>query len=363
MINVTKSYLPPLESYVKHLEDLWDSGWLTNNGKKVQELEASLSEFLGVPYVQFVSNGTIAIQLALRALDISGEVITTPFSYVATTNSLLWENCTPVFVDVDPITLCIDPAKVEAAITERTQAILPVHVYGYPCDVHSLADIARRYGLKIIYDAAHAFGCRYEGESLLKYGDISTLSFHATKLFHTVEGGAVIVHTAEMAERINKLKSFGHWGDEYFMAGVNGKNSEFHAAMGLAVLPKVSEIMQQRKVIFERYNSAYSDLGIVFHNLPLSYEYNYAYYPVIFDSESDLLSVRQTLLENDINPRRYFYPALNKLPFLKSYTPCPIAEDISLRILCLPLYAGLAQEDVDRIVHLTKKGLLKNSQK
>src|SRR5258708_2495809 len=225
MINVTKSYLPPLEDYVKYLERLWASGRLTNHGELVQELELRLAEYLEVPYLRFVTNGTIAIQLALRALEILGDVITTPFSYVATTNSILWERCNPVFVDIRANTLCIDPDLIEAAITENTRAILAVHVYGYPCDVNALEGIAKRHNLKLIYDAAHAFACRIDGTSLLNYGDISTLSFHATKLFHTVEGGAIVSQSAEIAEKVDTMKSFGHVGDDYYSVGVNAKNT------------------------------------------------------------------------------------------------------------------------------------------
>lgn len=357
MINVTKSYLPPIEEYIKHLEKIWASGWLTNNGEMVQELEARLAEYLGVPYVQYVTNGTIALQIALRALEIQGEVITTPFSYVATTNSILWEHCQPVFVDIDPDTFCIDPQKIEAAITERTQGILAVHVYGYPSDVEAIATIARKHDLKVIYDAAHAFGCKLNGSSILKYGDLSTLSFHATKLFHTVEGGAIVAHTQQMADILNKTKSFGHLGDEYYMLGVNGKNSEFHAAMGLCVLPNVAAIAQRRRTICETYDKELRELGIVFSKIPQNYEYNYAYYPVVFKNEAQLLAVKQILNSNQINPRRYFYPSLNILPFLTTRQPCPISEDVSSRVLCLPLYDGLERQDVLRISALIKESL------
>ncbi len=358
MINVTKSYLPPLKEYVKYLEKLWASGAVTNNGVLVQELEAKLAEYLGVPFVQYISNGTMAIQIALRALGIQGEVITTPFSYVATTNAILWEYCEPIFVDIDPKTFCIDPAKIEASITERTQAILAVHVYGYPCDVEAIGKIAKKYNLKVIYDAAHAFGCKLNGSSLLNYGDLSTLSFHATKLFHTVEGGAIVAHTPQLADTLTKVKSFGHLGDEYFTLGINAKNSEFHAAMGLCVLPNVADIAQRRRVICEIYDNELRDLGIVFFKILQNYEYNYAYYPVVFQNETQLLTVKQTLNSNQINPRRYFYPSLNTLPFLQARQPCLISEDISSRVLCLPLYDSLEKQDVLRISDLIRKVLI-----
>jgi dTDP-4-amino-4,6-dideoxygalactose transaminase len=357
MINVTKSYLPPLEEYVKYLEKIWDSGWLTNHGVMVQELETGLKEYLGVPYLHYVSNGTIAIQIALRALEIQGEVITTPFSYVATTNSILWEHCQPVFVDIDARTLCIDPQKIEAAITERTQAILAVHVYGYPSDVNALDTIAKKHHLKVIYDAAHAFGCKLNGSSLLNYGDLSTLSFHATKLFHTVEGGAIVAHTPQMNDILNKIRSFGHLGEEYYTIGINGKNSELHAAMGLCILPRVVDIAQRRRSICEMYNSELSDLGIAFSNIPENYEYNHAYFPVIFQSETQLLEVIQMLNSNQVNPRRYFYPSLNTLPFLQIRQSCPVSEEISARVMCLPLYDSLEEQNVIRICSLIRKVL------
>lgn len=357
MINVTKSYLPPLEEYVKYLERIWASGWLTNHGPLVQELESKLAEFLNVPYVHFVSNGTIAIQIALRALEIDGEVITTPFSYVATSNSIMWEHCQPVFVDIDPRTCCIDPKKIEAGITERTRAILPVHVYGFPADVEAIEDIAGRYKLRVIYDAAHAFGCNLGERSILSYGDLSTLSFHATKIFHSVEGGAIIAHTSEMADRVNKIKSFGHLGDEYFMLGINGKNSEFHAAMGLCVLPHVGEIIQRRRRVCDIYFSELADTNIIFSNVPKNYRRNYAYFPVLFRSEEQLQHVKKMLNMNGVNPRRYFFPALNTLPFLERIQSCPVSEDISSRVMCLPLYDSLQEEDVKRICGLVRAAM------
>lgn len=358
MINVTKSYLPPLEDYIKYLKKIWSTNWLTNHGPLVQELENKLSEYLEVPYVHYVSNGTIALQIALHALDINGEVITTPFSYVATCNSILWEHCTPVFVDINPKTLCIDPEKIEQAITEHTQAILPVHVYGFPADVEKILSIARRYQLKVIYDAAHAFGCKLGDSSLLSYGDLATLSFHATKIFHSVEGGAIIASTSEMSDRINKIKSFGHLGDEYFMLGINGKNSEFHAAMGLCLLPETPKLIESRRLTCKLYDQALVDLDIIFSNVPENFTHNHAYYPVIFKNEEQLLRVKKSLNENSINPRRYFYPSLNRLSFLPSEQSCPVSEDISTRILCLPLYHDLRETEIERISNLIHSALV-----
>ena len=357
MINVTKSYLPPLEEYIKYLEKIWSSGWLTNNGSFVQELETKLVSYLGVPHLHYLSNGTIALQIALRALGVSGEVITTPFTYVATTNAILWENCQPVFVDIDENTLCIDVEKIEEAITKNTKAIMATHVYGFPCDVDAISKIAKKYQLKVIYDAAHAFGCRINDSSILNYGDLSALSFHATKIFHTVEGGALVSKEINDSEIINKIRNFGHLGDEYFILGLNGKNSEFHAAMGLCVLDKIPEIIHKRKILSNCYDNELNGLDIVFQNNQDNFEYNYAYYPVLFRNELDLFKAIDNLRSNGINPRRYFFPSLNKLPFLKKDFYCPISEDISTRILCLPLYDGLNVKEVKHISYLIKQVL------
>ena len=348
MINVTKTYLPPLDEYIKYLERIWESGWVTNNGELVQELERHLADYLDVPFVSFVSNGTIALQLALKALDIRGEVITTPFSYVATTNAILWEGCIPVFVDIEEENFCIDPAKIEAAITDQTRAIMAVHVYGYPCDVDCLEEISQKYNLRVIYDAAHAFACKLNDVSVLRYGDISTLSFHATKIFHTAEGGAVISHRAEMAEKLNLLKSFGHRYDDYYLPGINAKNTEIHAAMGLCVLPQVNNLIKRRKIIWDLYTHYLRDISLRYpHNIE-GLTYNYSYFPVVFESEEQLLRITAGLNHKEIFPRRYFYPALNKLPFLNG-NDCPIAEDLSKRVLCLPLYPELTEEQVQEI--------------
>ena len=351
MINVTKTFLPPLEDYVRYLGQLWASGWITNNGALVQELEAKLTAYLDVPYLQYISNGTIALQIALKALNITGQVITTPFSYVATTTAILWEHCQPIFVDIEDRTFCIDANKIEASITAETQAILAVHVYGYPCDVIKIEALAAKYGLKVIYDGAHAFGVRLNGLSLLNYGDLTTLSFHATKLFHTTEGGAVIARTPEMAEQIWLHKSFGHRGDDYYSIGTNGKNSEFHAAMGLCVLPHVTELIARRRVISELYDTCLKAAGLQFPQKSAGLDYNYAYYPVLFQSEARLLHARSALAAADINTRRYFHPALNKLPYHVG-AECPIAEDISRRVLCLPLYPELEDDQIIRIAEI-----------
>ena len=354
MINVTKTSLPPFEEYTAILKRAWDKAWLTNNGELVQELEQKLKAYLEVPNLLFTGNGTIVLQMALKALNITGEVITTPFSYVATTNAILWEGCQPVFVDINPYTLCIDATKIEAAITPKTQAILATHVYGIPCDVEAIDVIAKKYNLKVIYDAAHAFGVQYKGKSLLSYGDISTCSFHATKLFHTVEGGCVIANDDDIARQLMLYRQFGHVYDEYFTMGINGKNSELHAAMGLAVFPYIEAIIEERRHICETYSNA---LGTTFQLpvCPADTLFNYAYYPVLFPSEITLLNAMNELKSHQINGRRYFYPSLNQLPYLQQAAPCPISEAISRRVFCLPLYPGLEAGVINQIIQIVLK--------
>jgi dTDP-4-amino-4,6-dideoxygalactose transaminase len=349
MINVTKSYLPKLQNYVELIEGIWENHHLTNRGPLVQKLEKEIGEKIKTNNLLFVSNGTIAIQLAIKALKITGEVITTPFSYVATTTSILWENCQPVFCDIDKNTFCIDAYKLEALITPKTSAILATHVYGIPCDVEKIESIAKKHKLKVIYDAAHAFGVIYKNQSLLNYGDASTCSFHATKLFHTVEGGSVTTKDAELFEKIKLYHSFGHIGDDYFTQGINGKNSEFHAAMGLCNLLMLDELIDNRKKTTELYTNLLSSSNVSRPKIPAGTEYNYAYYPVVFKDETILLAVKNKLLENEVNSRRYFFPSLNNLPYLTQSNPCPISEDISKRVLCLPLYYGIDAIDVERI--------------
>jgi dTDP-4-amino-4,6-dideoxygalactose transaminase len=350
MLNVTKTYLPPLKKYYKYLKKIWASGQVTNSGPLVSELESKLKEYLGVKYVLLVNNGTIALQIALKALNITKEVITTPFSYVATTSSIVWENCIPLFVDIDERYFCIDTDKIEEAITPQTQAIMATHVYGNPCDVEKIHKIAKKHKLKVIYDAAHAFGVDYLGESLVSYGDISTLSFHATKLFHTVEGGALVTNNMELAEKIWYLRNFGHDGQEGFWGlGINGKLSEFHAAMGLCVLPEIQSIIQRRRTTCEFYNQYLAKYQSVKSILVREgTDFNYAYYPILLDSEDDLLQVKNRLNEEDIYPRRYFYPTLNSLPYV-AYKKLPVAEDISSRVLCLPLSDVTSEKEVQHV--------------
>ncbi len=351
---VTKSYSPPLEEYQRYVEQILTSCQFTNNGPLLLELEGKLRTFLGVENLQFVTNGTVALQLALRGLGITdGEIITTPFTYVATTSAILWERCTPVYVDIDPQTLCIDPNKIEAAITPRTRAILAVHVFGIPCDVEALADIGQRYGLPVIYDAAHAFGCKYKGRSLLSYGDVSTCSFHATKLFHTIEGGCVICRDAEVHKRVDLAKRFGHTGDTHICLGINAKASEFQAAMGLCNLLHVPEIIADRRRSVELYDSLLGD-RLARPMIPAGTEYNYSYYPVLFRSEEALLTAKAALEAQNIHFRRYFYPSLNTLPYLPTRQTCPISEDVAVRIACLPLFYNLSSNHIAQISNIVR---------
>ncbi|MEJ7820752.1 MAG: DegT/DnrJ/EryC1/StrS family aminotransferase [Chitinophagaceae bacterium] len=357
MINVTKTYLPPFEEYAAVIKRAWDKGQITNNGELVQELEQKLKDYLGVKYLLFCNNGTIVLQMALKALEIKGEVLTTPFSYVATTNAILWENCKPVFVDINQNTFNINADKIEASITENTQALLATHVYGISCDIEKIESIAVKYNLKVIYDGAHAFGCTYKNKSLLSYGDISTCSFHATKLFHTVEGGCVICADEIIYKKLYLFRQFGHIYDDYFSVGINAKNSEFHAAMGLCVLQTLPELINLRKQMFFWYNAELQTLHLESPVYDRS-TYNFSYYPVLFNSEKELLSVKNDLQVKGINARRYFYPSLNKLPFLNQQI-CPVSEDISERVLCLPLFHDLEHHEIILISSIIKDSLSK----
>lgn len=351
MINVTKPFLPSFEEYQTYLANIWERNWLTNGGPLVNELELQLKEYLKLNHMLFLGNGTIALQIAIKALELKGEIITTPFSYVATTSSIAWEGCEPVFVDIDRATLNIDPSKIEAAITPETCAILATHVYGNPCDIEAIDGVAKKHKLKVIYDAAHCFGTLYKNQSVFNYGDIVTTSFHATKLFHTVEGGAVFTNDAELLRKMAFLRNFGHFGDEFASIGINGKNSELHAAMGLCNLKHVEDILVARAACCATYDLKLATLKVAKPKIDSRSKWNHAYYPVIFDSEEQLLKSVEVLNGNWIYPRRYFYPVLNKLNYVR-HQEMPIAEDISRRVLCLPLYYGLKEEDISIISRL-----------
>lgn len=357
-ITVTKPFLPPLADYQAHVEGIWRRNWLTNNGPLLNDLELKLKSHLGLDYLLYVANGTVALQIAIRALGLTGEIITTPFSYVATTSSIVWENCEPVMVDIDPSTLNIDPNRIEAAITERTTAILATHVFGNPCDTLTIEAIATKYGLKVIYDAAHAFGVKYRGVSLYAYGDVSTASFHATKVFHTVEGGAVVARHPEVLREMAMLRNFGHINaTEFGSVGINGKNSEFHAAMGLAVLPYIAQIIARRKAASLRYDSNLKGLPVSRPSLMQDCEYNFAYYPILLRDEATLLKVVDACNLAGIYPRRYFYPSLNNLPYINRGFQVPVSEDAARRVICLPLYESLSVEEVDMISRVLHRAL------
>ena len=353
MIPITKPFLPPKEEYLKYIDGIWNRQWLTNMGPLASQLEMELKEFLDVQHLLFVTNGTVAIQMAIKALDITGEIITTPFSFVATTSSIVWEGCTPVFVDICPESLCIDADKIEDAITEKTQAILATHVYGNPCDVVKIEQIAKKHNLKVIYDAAHAFGVKVNGKSVFEYGDISTCSLHSTKLYHSVEGGLIITQNPDLLKKLASIRNFGISGfDSFSELGINGKNSEFHAAMGLVNLKHTEAIHNQRKKLSECYDKNLKNLKarkVAWHKDATQ---NYAYYPVVLESEELLLKIKAELDLNEIFTRRYFYPSLaSSLPYLPK-VEFPITEDISKRVLCLPLYFDLTEEEVDYICRL-----------
>lgn len=352
MINVTEPFLPPLEDYQNFIKGIWNRNWLTNNGPLVNELELQLKKYLNVNHLLYTGNGTIALQIAIKALNLKGEIITTPFSYVATTSSIVWENCKPVFVDIDPQSFNIDPTRIEAAITKQTSGILATHVYGNPCAIEQIELIAKRHDLKVIYDAAHCFGTTYRGKSVFEYGDISTTSFHATKLFHTIEGGAVFTKDPSFLKRMALLRNFGHNGPEKFDGiGINGKNSELHAAMGLCNLKYIEEIMEVRKKQSVYYDEILEKLNVTKIALPEEGTYNYAYYPIVFEREEQTLKSMEALGSKEIFPRRYFYPSLSSLDYVpKSSTP--ISDSTSKRILCLPLYHTLSKEEQHMIARI-----------
>ena len=350
MIPVTKSYLPNKAKYQDYVDRIYDSGWLTNNGTLLQELEKRLAEYLGVKHLVCVANGSLALQLAYKALDLKGEVITTPFSFAATTSTLVWEGLKPVFADIDVNSYNLNPDNIESLITDQTSAIVPVHVFGNPCEVEQVQEIADKHNLKVIYDAAHAFGSDYKGESVLNYGDISTISFHATKLFHTIEGGAVITNDDELARKIRSHINFGIFSSTAIdSVGTNAKMNEFEAAMGLCVLDEIETIKEQREEIFKSYETNLSVL-VTFQKWNRHSQNNFAYAPVLFESEAQLLKVEVKLKENDIVPRRYFYPSLDTLGYLQTDQVCQHSRDIASRILCLPIYPGLQSDQQLKIL-------------
>ncbi len=367
MITVTKSTVPPLEQYVEFLKKIWDTHWLTNDGELVQSLGRKLEEYLKVKNLVLVSNGTAAMQIALRALDIKGEVITTPFTFAATTNVLLWERLTPVFADIDRETYNINPEDVEKKITDKTSAILAVHVYGNPCYVKQLQEIADRYNLKVIYDAAHAFGVKYEDQPIACYGDISTLSFHATKVFNTIEGGAIVAKNEDIIENLQLMRNHGIKSEtQVVLPGINAKMNEFQAAMGLCNLDSVEEAIRSRKKLYERYIERLSSLPLSFQKVIAS-KYNFSYMPILFDSEEERDSVFSMLIQKGIKPRKYFYPLTVNFDYFKNQKNDLVnkyslvnASTVANRILCLPLFPSLEVSTVDYISSLIEENHKKN---
>lgn len=357
MINVTKTYLPNIDKYKSYIDKIYASGKVTNNGSLVQELEKRLAEYLGVKNIILVSNGTVALEIAYRTLGISGFVITTPFSFVATTSSLVTNSLLPIFADIDKDTFNIDTKKIEEKITPNTSAIVATHVFGNPCDVEAIEKIAKKHNLKVVYDGAHTFGVNYKDKSIANYGDITTLSFHATKLFHTIEGGALIINDDELVQKARYLINFGIKNQEEIPhLGTNAKMNEFEAAMGLCVLDDIENIKNSRKEVYETYQKELKDL-VQFQEQNENVTQNYSYFPVVFENEEQLLKVQKALNQKGIFPRRYFYPSLDTLEYIEPKQECKISRDISKRILCLPIYAELEKDVQDEIIKTLKENL------
>lgn len=360
-IYVTQPVLPGLDDFIPYLKEIWDNKILTNGGPVHQRLEQELSKFLGVEYVSLFNNGTIALMAAIQSLGLpkGSEIITTPYSFVATAHSIVWNNYTPIFVDIDPTTSNLDPKHVERAITEKTAAILPVHCYGIPCDVYGLQAIAEKYQLKLIYDAAHAFGVKAHGKSVLSYGDLSVVSFHATKVFNTFEGGAIICHDLETKVKIDQLKNFGIVNETVVdSVGLNGKLSEIHSALGLLQLKSLKETLTARKTVYELYRSLLDGVeGIKCLERPSVDEDNYAYFPIIVEDGFvlDRDALCEKLKENNIYARKYFYPLISEFPVYEAYyAETPIAKELSDKVLCLPMYPHLQPEVCEYITNVIK---------
>ncbi|PKN68038.1 MAG: aminotransferase [Deltaproteobacteria bacterium HGW-Deltaproteobacteria-12] len=360
-IYVTQPCLPPLEEFIPYLEKIWESKWLTNAGPYHQKLETALAQYLGVEHLALFANGTLALITALQTLRITGEVITTPYSFVATAHSLVWNSITPVFVDIDPVDCNIDPDKIEQAITPHTSAIMPVHCYGNPCNVERIQQIADTYGLKVIYDAAHAFGVRYRGESLLNHGNLSVLSFHATKVFTTFEGGAIVCPDAKTKQRIDYLKNFGHAGEVTVVApGINGKMNEVQAAFGMLQLQYIDAAIERRRRIDVLYRKLLSGLpGIACLSRRSDATCNYSYFPIFVSSDYPLSrdALNSKLRDNNIYARRYFYPLITEFPMYRGLpsserSNLPVATDVSGRVLCLPIYPNLSDGQIADIVEV-----------
>jgi len=357
MIPVTKTFLPPKEEYLDNIQNIWDTNQIANGGELHKNLREDLANFLNVKNIILTANGTIPLQISLKSFGGKGEVITTPFSYVATTSSIVWENCKPIFVDIDPEYLTIDETKIEAAITSKTTTILATHVFGNPCNVRAIERVAKKYNLKVIYDAAHAFGVKIKEKSIFNFGDVSTCSFHATKLFHTGEGGAIFCRDRDIYKDLFDKHNFGHNGESAISGlGINGKMNELQAGMGITVLPYVRSLIADRKEVVTQYDENLNFKKIRKIKLRQGTEWNYSYYPIIFENENTLLKVEKSLKANNIIPRRYFFPSLNTLNYVE-YIEMKNSESISRTILCLPLYSGLKYEQVEKIVKIVNREL------
>lgn len=350
-IFVTKPFLPPLDEYSDYLEQIWESGILTHNGPMVQELEKKLKEKMNIDYISCLSNGTMALQLAIKALNLEGEIITTPFTFIATTSSIIWERCTPVFVDINKKTFNINEEKIEEKITDKTVAILGVHVFSNPCNIEKIDEIAKSYNLKVIYDAAHAAFVNYKGKPLVEAGDISAISFHATKLFNTIEGGACVTNDKVIDEKIKELRFFGFNSKKEIVGeGTNAKMNEVQAAMGLSVLKYIDKILQTRQEKYEHYVEKLNNISWITFQKIDNESYNYSYMPVVFDTEERLLRVLEKLNLNNVFPRRYFYPSLDKVEILNGgISNCVNSRGLSKKILCLPLYHELKNIEIEKI--------------
>ena len=361
MINVTKTYLPDKKKYKEYVDKIYSNGRVTNNGPLVQKLERNLEEYLGVKNIVLVANGTMALEIAYRTLDLKDDVITTPFSFVATTSSLVTNGLNPIFADINPKNLNIAPENIKKLITENTSAIVPVHIFGNVCDVEKIDQIAKENDIKVIYDGAHAFGVEYKNKSILNYGDISTLSFHATKLFHTIEGGALIINNENLLQKARDLINFGMNETESIITlGTNAKMNEFEAAMGLCILDDIKEIEKKRKAIVEIYKAELD--GIVeFQEQNNNASKNYSYFPIILKNENATLKIQKALNNENIFPQRYFYPSLDTLTYIESKQYMSVSRDISRRILCLPLYFDLTNNIQNKIIKMVKKVLLYNN--
>lgn len=357
MINVTKTYLPDINKYKQYIDKIYTTSRVTNNGPLLQELEKRLAKYLGVKNIVLVANGTVALEIAYRTLDLKGFAITTPFSFVATTSSLVTNGLLPIFADIKSDSLNIDPKKIEEKITKNTSAIVATHVFGNSCDIESIHKIAKKHNLKIVYDGAHTFGVKYKNKSILNYGDISTLSFHATKLFHTIEGGALIINDESLVQKARYLINFGIENEESIPnLGTNAKMNEFEAAMGLCMLDEIEIINAKREIIYKFYKKELEGF-VNFQKQNSDASQNYSYFPVILKNEEQLLKVKKALNNEEIYPRRYFHPSLDTLNYIEQKQECPVSRDISKRILCLPIYAELESNIQSKIIQIIKENL------